>query len=375
MAKKRQLTREERGQWDALIKRADAIWRLSPWGWCRTGDCFGIHPAGLDEPFFAAFCEGVGEGGDAGIRVVRYLRGWRALFDFMVQAHSPTKSVATWLMEIPMLEMLFLPPELLFPHEGILYGELGAPSYGPKKLRPVFRSVVPGYHPWLPDGEERALLDTLVYQTLGMMLRLEGGREALSAGGPGHLLVLTQDASGAWSDAYPPARLFSDEGVEVCLTAGLLRRLSRQPLRDADVQIDLHFLPVVPGFSAAMPGDEILAKSLDGRPGTLFCLIVADTKTGEVQHTGALRASDGIAAMWGAVPEMLVDLFEKTGGCPSVIEVTGDRMANLMHSLEAYLPFKLVRRGKLDMVEGMAGRLGAKLLARLARGGGKPAEE
>ena len=70
-------------------------------------------------------------------------------------------------------------------------------------------------------------------------------------------------------------------------------------------------------------------------------------------------ATDGISRMWAAIPERLLALFKRLGGCPETIEIDCDRMANLLRPLGEFLPFKMVRRERLNALESAREKINA----------------
>jgi hypothetical protein len=366
------MTQSEKEQWGKLFGLADRIWRLSPWGWCRPGECFGIWPVGRDEPCIAIFCEGV----DTKTRIIRYALGWQAFFDFLTRAQSQTKPVATWMLEIPMLELLYLNGRMLFAQEKVLLDSLKRPFDSDKNDVPVFRSIKPGYHPWLPDAVERVTLEQLLYQTYGMILRLEEQPDLL-LGERGKLLILRQGSDGLWKDEWVAPPRFEEEGVEIRLKAELLEKLKRQPLKPVTIQLNLQFMPILVGVELKRPSgtpgadhpEVVPVPAAEApRPSTAYMLIAVDVKSGDVFYEGLLHATEGIAKMWGEVPERILELFDQIGGCPEAIEVSGERMTNLLRSLEVYLPFKMVLRERLKLLDAVADQLSRKLLKRMSDG-------
>ncbi|MDR2849943.1 MAG: hypothetical protein LBW77_05320 [Verrucomicrobiota bacterium] len=326
------MTRQERAQWQRLYALADRVDRLSPWEWMGAADSFGLAFHGKQEPGFVMF-----GGQPKGFRHVRFLMGWKAFYELVTRLAEPAKQTPTWLLEIPMLELLFVEERLLFDHERVFLSALGR-EVADGQATPVFRSIVPGYHPWLPDAAERAELEAALYQAYGMAMRVESDGMLLKARFPHEILLRAQDGQGVWRDTWSPVKEMADEEIEVKIVAKPLQALAAGPLWPMSVQLDLVFTPLTIGPAGR-------------RPQTAYVLLAVDAVSGMILAEDLFQATEGIAAMWAKVPERLVEIFGRLGGCPESIEVATDRMANLLRPLGEILPFKLVRRERLAMLE------------------------
>ena len=326
------ITREERAQWQRLYALADRLAQLDPWQWMGIADCFGVSVPGWDEPCFVVF------GGESkSFRSVRFLVGWKSFYDLVTRLADPAKQVATWLLEIRMVELLYVSGNLLFEHELPVLQTLGRKADDACST-PVFRSVIPGYHPWLPDAKERELLEVVLYQAFGMAMRVEADGLLLKARFPQEILMRKADAKGVWQDTWSPVKEIGDEEVEVRIESKRLQGVRDKPLKPITVQLDLVFTPL-----RLLP---------DGtRPQTAYVILMVDAESGFIIAGELLQATGGIAQMWSQIPERLLQIFERLGGCPEMIEVNVDRMANLLRPLAEYIPFKMVRREKLAMLE------------------------
>ena len=336
------VTDDERKEYRRLYDLARSIERLQPWGWIKPGDVFGIQPMDVEEPYFVCFFEGFG----VGAHIVRYLYGWYALRDFLANASSNVKPINSWLLEIPMFELCYLPKQMLFPVEQLLsqlMGEDGTASV------PAFRSVSVGYQPWIPDPDERKWIDILLYQTYGMALRLEndpGWRRRIPRD---YALVLRQNECGRWADSLVPVIPLPPLKLNFELTADQrtrLRRLKRLPIA---VQMDVRVMSAMPSLeSLGKPQVELVDFR---RPSTGYLLVAADKNGNDIYHAGPLSAVKGIEHLWSDISTAFISLFEMMGGYPSVIEAGGGRMIGLLQAYSMELPFKLVHRDRLELME------------------------
>jgi hypothetical protein len=339
---------QEKEQWLRLYALAERLDRLDPWQWMGGADCFGVEMPGWDEPCFVVF------GGESkAFRHVRFLLGWKAFYDLVTRLADPSKQVTTWLLEIRMIELLFVTGDLLFEHEQNLLKTLTRQADATYST-PVFRSIIPGYHPWLPEARERDLLETVLYQAYGMAMRVEADNMLLKTRFPREILMRKQDAKGVWQDTWSPVKEVGDEEVEVRIESKRLQSLRTLPLKPVTMQLDLIFTPL-----------QILP---DGqRPQTAYVLLAVDAKSGFIMAGDLLQATEGIARMWSLIPERLLEIFERLGGCPATIELATDRMANLLRPLGEFLPFKMVRRERLALLEAAREHLSAYITRQESR--------
>ncbi|HRR34320.1 MAG TPA: hypothetical protein P5026_09495 [Kiritimatiellia bacterium] len=343
------LSRQEKARWQRMFTLAERLDVLCPWEWMGVADCFGLLFQGRKEPCFAVF-----GGQPKTFRHVRFLMGWKAFYDMMTRLADPSRQTPTWLLEIPMIELLYVEPELLFDHERKWYDALKRPV-ATDSSNVVFRSIIPGYHPWLPDTEELDVLEAALYQAYGMAMRVESDGLLLKSEFPRKILMRKQDKRGDWRDCWSEIKPIADEEVEVRLAGDLLQELKDKPLWPMTVQIDLVFTPLMIGGDGA-------------RPQTAYVLLAVDVASGMVIAEELFLANEGIPHMWALIPERLLAIFKRLGGCPETIEVGCDRMANLLRPLGEILPFKMVRRERLSALESAR----EKIQAYMKQGEAKP---
>ncbi len=343
------MTRQDKAQWERLCAMAERLDRLDPWQWMSAADCFGMLLPGVEEPCFVVF-----GGQSKAFRNVRFLLGWKAFYDLVTRLADPAKQAATWLLEIRMIELLFVSADLLFEHEQRFLEALKREA-GSTCGTPIFRSIIPGYHPWLPDAKERGILETALYQAFGLAMRVESDGMLLKDRFPREILMRKQDAQGVWQDTWVPVKEVGDEEVEVRIESKRLKAIRVKPLRPITVQLDLVFTPLT-----IRPDGQ--------RPQTAYVLLAVDAQTGLIIAGDLFQATEGIAQMWARIPERLLEIFDKLGGCPETIEINGDRMANLLRPLGEFLPFKMVRRERLAMLEKARENLSEYMTQREAKG-------
>lgn len=327
---------EEKKLWLDLYHKINEVAKLAPWEWLRPIDLFGIQPEGKQEPIFAWIDKRL----LGGLPCVRFLLGWNAVNEMLTRVQSPQKPVASWLLEIPALEVLFLTSKQQYDFECRLLKQLGIQPSAENECVPVFRSIRPGFQPWKPDSEERELFSVLLYQTLGVLLRAEQNKELLTSHFPEKMLVVRQGEDGKWRDTWEPVPPYEDKGIAVRLPSFFIQQFQRlKLLSQTTVQLDF--------LSAPTP----LPRHPRKRPPFHNLLFFVDTKTRKFFHGPFISGEGGIEDMWNQLPFYLLALFQDLGGCPGAIEVKGERIANFFRALEIYLPFKLVHRTQLQLLD------------------------
>ena len=347
----KRMTKIEKAQWLRLYDMADRVNQLSPWQWMGVTDCFGVMVPGVEEPCFVVF-----SGEPKAFRNVRFLFGWKAFYEMVTRLADPAKQAPAWLLEIRMIELLFVSGDLLFEHEMAFLKKIGRAADNTFST-PVFRSIIPGFHPWLPEAQERDLLEAVLYQAFGMVLRVDADHSLLRERFPSEILIREQDGKGGWQDLWSPVKEMGDEEVEVRIESAKLKAVCVKPMQAVTLQLDLVFTPL-----------KILP---DGkRPQTAYVLLAVDAKNGFIFSGDLLQATEGVAKMWSQIPDRLLEIFDRMGGCPETIEIHGERMANLLRPLGEFLSFKMVRRDRLAMLEEARETLSATLMRQGE--GGKP---
>lgn len=331
-AKKLSLTVKEREQFARLFKLAKSLENLQAWEWMALSDCFGVQPAGYLEPYFVIF------GGEPGkMHFVRMLAGMGALIDLLQGMKNPDSMHLAGLLNLPMLELMFLDKEQLFDHELNLLKALKMPiKKGANNM--VFRKVIPGHFPAAIALADGAGLEKFLYQACGMAMRVEADGMMLKESFPEELLIRRENSAGEWHDEWIELAPLHRVVREVPFDSEKLKALSNRELLPLVVQVELVMLPYI---SKADPNGELIK----------YALWIVDAESGELLADFPFNARRGVEYMWQEIPPKLVDFFEALGGFPQRVEVREGRMANLLRPLCEWLPFKMVHFEKLDKID------------------------
>ncbi len=333
----------ERNQWLRLYQLADKIKALKAWEWMGIQDCFGVMTNEMHEPCTVLFCNSESSGFD-----IRFMIGWKSFYDMVIHLAKPALQEPSFLLELRFVNLLFLESAQMGEHEQAVLDAIGRKPDAEGKS-PVFRSFIPGYHPWQPDSHERDLLEDAMYQTLGMVLRVESNGDLLKPRFPHELLIREKRESGEWHDRWVRVKNPVNEEVEVSVEKRRIYALRGKPLLPITVQMDL--------ILTSLAVQTLKNK----RPQTTYVLLLVDVSSGKIYSGELMHATEGVPQMWGHIPERLLSIFEQMNGCPSTIELRSDRMANLMRPLSELLSFKMVRRERLSVLEYVAEGLNASL--------------
>jgi hypothetical protein len=226
------------------------------------------------------------------------------------------------------------PPDL-----GVIKG-LGLKFRGPNAW-PMFRSLIPGFHPWFLTGTEARFLATALGQASLVCRRLLQEPDALVPPRKGQYLVRTGAGEGdqvVWTDQWlepaPVAR-----SLEICRVldperVACLRRLVRRV--DAVVETDL--------FLAPAPVQERKGE----RPFYPYMSLWVDHESGAVLHVQLSEHADSEGEFQGA----FLDLIEKNGGAvPKRVLVSSEGAKRILEPLSRELGFRLERSPRLRHLE------------------------
>lgn len=340
----------EKEQWLDLYRFSKKVVRMNPWASWGPSDVFAVWPRGEKEPYFVTTMHV----DDSKALFLRFIRGWKSFFKYCYGLSNKADFDASWMLELPMFEMAVLKSNLLFPIEHAFYRAIGLHVPAKNRRGLVFRKLEQGYQPWLPQTHEVPLLKKLVYQTLGIALRLESQPQLLSESlQKREVLTLREQKDGTWKEGLLPSPDKVEESIMLDVQENLLRELKKRPLSPEGIQLDLVYLSQITNAHGE-PGKNLEDLDISRFPErqVAYYMLVAVGKTNQtIYNSPLLTAEKGVAKMWGDLHKPLFQLFQQIGGFPSSIEATGFRMPRLLRGFETTFPFKLVFRDRLDLLE------------------------
>lgn len=279
---------EALGLWEPMLR----------WNWA-------IRPAGSVLPYFCTLLKG--DGALVRMRLL-LLVGWQTFHDFMRGRADPNWGFYSSPMELPHLE-------LVFPVSGMLR---------------FFRHA-PGYMPVEASAADRALGERLLWQVLGLMMRLETDPKLpLRFAGEQAIFARIEKPDGNWEDA-PLALVEPRPYVEnVALSKDDLRVAKDLVMaKDDIVDVDFRMLP------------GLMTKETP--PRCCYELLAVEASGGRevVRARVSISPDGGLKGLWESVPGQLLKALVRRGRFPGEIRVRSGRLFRLLRGLCTELPFRL----------------------------------
>jgi hypothetical protein len=317
--------------WRRLYELGDRIRDLAPWRWIGEDEYFGVEVPDATPPvWLVTFLGGI----HREFFACTAYAGWEALRDALAVQASDSADDAIRILEIPHLQAAFTDRRYLYPAEKRAVRAIGRTYAGPHDW-PVFRDFRAGYLPWPVNASQAHVLTAVLNQALGIALRVEDDRRLLQTR-PGAYIFRVPDGAGGWRDEWRETPALPEPVLTIGVDAAAARTLRQARTLAFEVEVDL-----VLTQGTVRPGTG-------QRPQTLYMLAVVDAVSGHVHGAEVMQATDGnVAAMWAQVPDTVVRLWQRMGGCPRQANVRSDRMMNVLRPLTEMFPFRLTRRQQL----------------------------
>lgn len=298
-----------------LGRKMDA---LGLWKELSAGN-FAIRPRGTVYPYFCTVYD-LNENG-AGPLKLRFmmLEGWQTLHDFLRTRVDSSFGFYSSPMEMPHFEMLVL-------------------KNGACK---VFRHDI-GLVPREIDDKERALVVKLLWESYGIMMRLESDAQLMMKYADlKSVFSRVEGADGKWSDA-PLEVIQPRPHVEsVSFPAAELKKAADLPFdKDFAISVDFRLNPgVVTSDNPPKCVYELVGVSPSAAEKPLFRSV-----------TSVVREA-GLKGMWEAMPIVLLKHIIGLGKVPGSIRTRSQRVFRLIRPLAVELPFRLSFHDRLPELE------------------------
>ncbi|MBQ4471210.1 MAG: hypothetical protein II946_02680 [Kiritimatiellae bacterium] len=286
------------------------LWQtVMPYHWA-------LKPRGTALPYFCAFLKGDNSPVKARILL---LEGWQTFHEFIKVRIDRNFGFTSSPMELAHFELVFC-----------------ATSEDPQLLR-----YDAGYMPCAPSAAGEELCRRMLWEVLGVMMRLEGDAELpFRYAAEKALFARIEGEGGVWRDA-PLAIQDTPPHVErISFTKSDLAVAKDLPFA-ADEALEMDFR-LIPGLVTR-----------EKRPRCAYMLSVVDAKTGELvlQEKASVDAESGLRGLWEAVPSRVLKLIVSRGRIPGEIRLLSGRMFRMMRALCMHLPFKLSLHDGLPRLE------------------------
>ena len=284
---------------------------VAPYNWA-------VCPRGTVFPYFCSVMKG--DGRPVKVRFMM-VEGWQSFHDFVRTRIDTNFGFYSSPMELPHFELVFV--------DG---GEMR-----------LFRHD-PCYLPRLAGDAERALCAKILWESYGVMMRVETDAELpLRFAAEKAMFARVEGEGGEWSDRALPIPDPRPHVESVTFAKADLAKAKDLPIA-AEEKIAVDFALVV-GLSTKEP-----------RPRCVYRLSAHDAATGEkfVSDTVSPVSDGGLRAMWeGVAPRLLRHLLAR-GRIPGEIMVCSQRLFRMLRPLCLDIPLKLSLHDKLPGVNANA---------------------
>ena len=204
---------------------------------------------------------------------------------------------------------------------------------------------LPGYVPQPPSPADQAFLAPLLYESLGVLMRVEEDPQLpLRYFEKEHALFARKEVvEGVWQDG--PLRMPPDDEVKfverIQLDTAKCKLAAKLPVA-ADEKWEVDFV-MVPSY-----------QTREARSRFLYVLAAVDAATGERRVWEQMSVDGkpgGLKRMWEAHAQRMLDRILVLGRVPGELHVRTGRMMRFLRPLGLQLPFKLVQHAKLPTLD------------------------
>ena len=303
---------------EKLGAKMDALglWEaLAPYNWS-------VKPRGTAFPYFCLLLKG--DGKPVKVRLLM-LEGWQTLHDFLHARADRDFGFYSAPIEFPHLELVVL-------------------ASGESKL---FRHDT-GYMPVEASESQRALGLRILWETYGVMLRLESEPKLpLQFAGEQALFARVEGLDGKWSDAPLPIPSPRPRVEKVTFEKADLQRARDLPLVAGDaLELDFRLLPNV------MTRDAM-------RPRCVYALQAVDRATGAkaIDCRASVSPDVGLKELWESLPSQVLKALIARGRVPGELCLRTKRVFRLLRPLCLELSLKLSLHDRLPALEASFGHV------------------
>ncbi len=214
-----------------------------------------------------------------------------------------------------------------------------------KNGRAEIYGYVPGYVPQPPSEADQAFLAPLLYESLGILMRIEEdpGLPLRYFKGEHALFARKEVVEDVWQDG--PLRMPADNEVKfverVSLDTAKCKLAAKLPVV-ADEKWEVDFV-LIPAYHTR-----------EARPRFLYVFAAVDASTGvrAVWLKMSVGGTDNaLKALWEGHAARLLEAMLRLGRAPAEIHVRSGRVARFLRPLGMHVPFKLVHHAKLPALD------------------------
>lgn len=315
---------------------AKQLKKLAPWEFMEENEIFGVRIPGTDKQYFLSVMGSNGEH----FALAAYEDTW-GLYGFW-ELEQPDSWVRPMeLMLIPHLMVSFESREMIDPKEIKTIQRLGL-SFRGKNAWPIFRHVIPGFVPELPDDTVLDHLIIIIEQAIYVIEQVKINPEIIypEKGRPDDYYIRVcednpssiSDWKSIWWKFEPPNKRYKMKFID--LERDKIAKLPRsKDIFQADIAIM--------SSRVAEPGKKHYFPSI---------FILTDKHKDLVLNFEILTPVDGIDAMHGRFPDLLIKSLIKMKVQPSVIEIRHPALYQMAKEVLYPSKIKIVLKSKLDQL-------------------------
>lgn len=293
---------------------------LSLWEEVMSGN-WAVRPAGTVFPYFCTAMRGDGK-----VVSVRFLmlEGWQTFHDYLRTNIDHSFGFYSTPMEMPHFELVTAAD-----------GSVA-----------VFRHD-PGYVPRMLTEREKDIAGKILWESYGIMLRLETERNLLMKFADGKAMFSrAENAQGEWSDSPLPVSPAPAYVEKITFLKETMRKAK-------DIQFDKDC-----SFSVDFRLD-VSRITKESRPRYAYVLAVADPAAGKaVCETYSVTSEMPLSALWQNMPSRFLDIVVGSGKVPGCVKVCSPRVFRMLRPLCIELPVKLSLNDRLPEIESLFNKKG-----------------
>ena len=320
-------------EWKDLYEAAIQFKKMKCWDWMWDTDLFGVQNPITGEIGYCCVMGGAGEH----YALAVYL-GSEGLYGYLSLQSGIKPSLQDILSLQKLLMASFEDRELLQKEDIQLTKKFDLKFSGPDSW-PLFRSYLPGYHPWYLTDEEAKYLTLCLWQAIDVSLRFKDDPRKLAPHMGNHYLVRVpkKDKTGlSWRDVWmEPLPLQKGEIIVEPIDEVRLEKIKRRiPNRQGVWEVDYFYYP-----------NPIQEKK--DRPYYPYITLWVD------QHSGFILSHhlDKPAECMSEFQRNFFKLAEKKKILPREILVKKEETLKLLEPIASELGINIRRVKKLEMLE------------------------
>jgi hypothetical protein len=324
-------------EWKSLYEAAIEFKKIKCWDWMLDSDMFGVKNSETGE---IGYCCVMGRLGEHFALAV-YL-GTEGLKGYFKMQSGEIPGGIELLMTQKCLMASFEDRAVLQKSDLEVIKKLGLKFRGRNEW-PLFRSYLPGYHPWYLTEEEARFLTFALQQAVEVALRFKGDPEMLIPPERGYFFVRVAEKEGErwrWKDAWlepSPIEIEGEEIVAEPVDENRLERIKGRARRQQRIlEIDFFYSSQGVREEKERPYYPYVLLLADHYSGLILCAHIAKPLKSEYQREFV---------------EKILNFFEENEVIPEKILVEKEGLYKLFEPVTSRLGIKLKETRRLRAIE------------------------